>query len=484
MSIAFAGKIKYNRLVSIVVTLFSTEEDFSVKKHGFAHLREVYNFRTPAAKGRICVLIFTVIEGFLTYITTGIFYTTFLQTYDVDITGAGILSFVPYLASMLVLFAPKLLNHFPKRRWLLAGCKFLYYLFNIVGLTLLPMVIEDPSGRLWGMIVITFFSALFNVVATAGYAAWHIRFQPEEVRAYHLSVSQFATAFVAGVLMLSAGWMCDHLADWFIVALRFFAFALGVLNIIFMLLPEEVEYPVIHTPRFSDILSIPLRNKKFMRTMLVVFLWQFSLYCYSTQLNYYLVDEAGIGMTSTFYNIIIFAYGSAFIFFMDYWRRKITRTSWFYAFAIALLIVAPLQIVYGFVQPGEFEFSIGSLALTIPLYAPLVLAVRLPQHFAGVGHNVAFANFQYINMPLTNRDCYTSFYQIIFNLGSMAGMIFGIVFVELTAGMTFTAFGHTYPAGPPLLTMLCGVVQFIIAAYVLICRKKLEPDDADGVERA
>jgi len=120
--------------------------------------------------------------------------------------------------------------------------------------------------------------------------------------------------------------------------------------------------------------------------------------------------------------------------------------------------------------------------LTIPLYVPLMLAVRLPQHFAGTGHNVAFANFQYINMPLTNRDCFASFYQIIFNLGSMTGMLFGIVFTELTKDFSFTAFGYTYTTGTPLLTMLCGVVQFIIIAYVLIGRKRLEPD-ADA-ERA
>lgn len=439
-----------------------------------SRFRRVYNFRDPDAKGRLCVLIFTVVEGFLTYITTGIFYTEFLQGYGVNITGAGILSFVPYFASMFVLFTPELLNRFPKRRWLLGACKFLYYLLNIVGLTILPAVITDYNSLLWGMILITFLSSLFNVIATAGYAAWHIRFQPEEVRAYHLTVSQFATAFIAGILMLSAGWLCDRLDAWFIIALRYFAFTLGVIDVIFLMLPREVEYPVIRTPRFSDILSIPLRNKKFMRTMLVVFLWQFSIYCYSSQLNYYLLDT--IGMTQTFYNIIIFLYGIFFILCMNFWRRKIEQTSWFKVFALALLIVAPLQILYGFVQPGSFELSIGSLLLTVPLYVPLVLIVRLPQHFAGVGHNVAFANFQYINMPLTNRDCYTSFYQIVFNLGSMAGMIFGIIFTEVTADFSFTAFGYTYTTGTPLLTMLCGVVQFIIAGYVLIFRKRLEPD--------
>ncbi|MBO5041383.1 MAG: MFS transporter [Clostridia bacterium] len=440
--------------------------------------REVYNFKDPDAKGRLCVLIFTVVEGFLTYITTGIFYTEFLQTYGIDINGAGILSFIPYIASMFVLFTPELLNRFPKRRWMLGICKFLFYFINLVGLTLLPLLIEGNSARLIGMGILSFLASLFNVIATAGYAAWHIRFQPEEVRAYHLSVSQFATAMVAGVLMLSAGWLCDHLPDWFIITLRYFAFALGVVDVIFLMLPREVEYPVIRAPKFSDIISIPLKNKKFMMTMVIVFLWQFSLYCYSSQLNFYLLND--IGVTQTFYNIIIFAYGPFFIFFMKFWRKRIEKTSWFKVFAISLSIVAPLQIVYGFVQPGSF--TVASLALTVPLYIPLMLLVRLPQHFGGVGHNVAFANFQYINMPLTNRDCYTSFYQIVFNLGGLAGMGFGIVFTMLTKDISFTAFGYTYKTGTPLLTMLCGVVQFIIIAYILIFRKQLEPDTS--VERA
>ena len=443
-------------------------------KSALAKFCRVYNFRDPEAKGRVCLLIYTFVEYFLNYITSGIFYTHFLQNYKVDITGVGILNFIPFFASMFVLFTPGILNHFPKRRWLLAGCKLSYYILNVLVLTLLPALIQDYNTLLVGMIATTFLASLFNIIATAGYSAWHIRFQPEEIRAYHMTVSQFLNAIISGILMLSAGWLCDHLGDWFVLTLRYFAFGLGIVNVIFLLLPKEVEYPVIRTPKFADIISIPLKHKKFMRTMLVVFLWQFSLYCYSSQLNYYLLDT--IGMTQTFYNIIIFLYGPFFMIFMNFWRKQIEKTSWFKVFGISLLIVAPLQILYGFVQPGNFELTLGTAVMSIPLYIPLVLIVRLPQHFAGTGHNVAFANFQYINMPLTNRDCFASFYQIIFNLGSMAGMLFGIVFTELTKDFSFTAFGYTYTTGTPLLTMLCGVVQFIIIAIVLIGRKKLEPD--------
>lgn len=436
-----------------------------------SQFRKVFNFRDPDARGRCCVLIFKVVEGFLTYITTGIFYTAFLRGYDMNITDAGILAFIPYIASLFVLFTPALLNRFPKRKWVLAVCKFLYYLVILVGLNLLPELVTDATGRLWGMIIITFLASLFNVIATSGYAAWHIRFQPEEVRAYFLSVCLFLSALVAGVLTLVSGWISDQLAALgparelsFLVGLRYFAFALGVMDVIFLLIPHEVEYPTVHTPRFSDIFTVPLRNRKFMMTMVIVFLWQFSIYCYSAQLNYYLLNT--IGMSMFYYNIIIFLYAVFFIFFMRFWQKLIQRTSWFTTFAIALLIVAPFQILYGFVQPSN--------------YVILVLIVRLPQHFAGVGHNVAFDNFQYINMPLNNRECYTSLYQIIFNMGALCGMVFGTTFEKATSDWAFTAFGYTYTSGVPFLIILCGIIQFLIAAYVLIFRKKLEPDPAAG----
>ncbi len=448
---------------------------------GFSHFRDVYNFRTPAAKGRLCVLIYTATEGFLTYITGGIFYTAFLQSYNINITGAGILSFIPFLASLFVVFIPQALSHFPRRRLILGGCKFLYYFLNIIGLTVLPIIITDSTPRLFCMITVTFLSSLFNVIATAGYSAWHIRFQPEEVRAYHLMVTSFSSALVAGILSLSAGWLCDNLPSQFMIVLRIFAFCIGIINVLFLLIPPEVEYPTVHHPHFSDIISIPLKNKKFMRTVLISFSFQFSAQCWTSQFNYYLLET--IGITQTFYNTIDLLYGLAFILCMKYWQKRIEKTSWFLTFATALLVAAPLQIVYGFVQPGAFELNIAFLSLMIPLYVPLMLIVRIPQHFVGVGHNVAFANFQYINMPVTNRECYASCYQLITNLGAMSGMIFGIIFVELTADISFTVFGYTYQSGTPLLTMICGVVQLMIIAYVFIFQKKLEPDEKDG-ERA
>ncbi|MCQ2430106.1 MAG: MFS transporter [Clostridia bacterium] len=429
--------------------------------------RTVFNFHDPDARGRTCALIFKVVEGFLVYINSGVFYTDFLRCYGMDSVEAGILTFIPYIAGMFVIFMPSLLNHFPKRRWILATCKILYYFCILCGMNLLAEFVKDDAGRLWGMILITFFASLFNIIATSGYAAWHIRFQPEEVRAYFLSTCLLCTSTVAGVLSLLGGWLGDYFESvdsakllTFLVVLRYCTFGLCVANVIFLLLPREVEYPTIRAPRFADIISIPLKNRKFMLTMLVVFLWQFSCYCYATQLNYYARDV--IGMSLTYINLVILLYSVIFFLTTKFWQKMINKTSWFFVFAIALLIVAPFQIMYGFVTPLNYVW--------------FVMIVRLPQHFAGVGHNTAFDNLQYINMPVTNRECYAAFYQIVFNLGALAGHGFGAWFDGMTKSWSYTVFGQTYTSGIPFLVMLCGVVQIVIAVFIFAFRKQLEPD--------
>ncbi len=441
----------------------------------------VYNFRDPQARGRLCILVFTVIEGLLGYITSGVFYTVFLQGYNVNITGAGILSFVPYIASLLVLFTPGMLNRFPRRKWLLGGCKLAYYFFNIIGLTWLPAVVTDDRARVIGMVSITLLSSLFNVVATTGYSAWHIRFQPEEVRAYHVSTTQLSLNVLSGIFTLGAGWLCDKLPFSFIIGLRYFAFILGVVAVVCLMFPHEVDYPVEHPPRFSDIVTIPPKNRKFLWTMCIVFFWYFAVYCCASQTTYYLIDT--VGMSTTFNTVILFLYGIAFILFTVFWRKRIMHTSWFSVFAKTLVVIGILQVLYGFVGRGSFTCSIGTLTAVIPYYIPYMLAVNIPKHIVSVGHNIAFGNFPYIHMPVVNRDCYASFYVLVVNLGTLAGMLFGILFTAATESVQFSLFGIPYETGTPLLIAVSGIIQIVIAAAVLCNRSKIEPNANDN-ERA
>ncbi len=434
--------------------------------------RETFNFKDSSARARIFMLLSVSIQTALVYVTTGIFFTGFLSENGIDIYGNNILMFVPYVAGLFSLVAPEILSRFKKRKLILAFCMFFYYAFLLGGVNLIPLVIEDSVGKLWGMVVVSFIANLFYVIGTAGYNAWHVRFIPERIRSYYLSCSQISAALIAGIFALVSGQISDYLASieggqlQFLINLRYVSIGIGAIQCICLMIPKEVEYPVIRTPHIADVISIPVKNRKFMMTMLIVFFWNFSAQLSATSLAFYLLNT--VGMSYTFYNIIIFLYSPIFFLSAPLWRRLIEKTSWFKTFAWAVLLVGPAQIVYGFIQPGN--------------YIVISLVVRCIQHFAGAGHNVAFANFMYINMPVTNRTCYTSFYNIVFQSGALTGLLCGMGLMALTENISFSLFGYTYQAGVPFLIMLTGVFQILIAIYVLAFRKRLEPDPE--IERA
>ena len=433
-------------------------------------LGQVFNLKDPGARTRCILVISVAIESVISYVTTGIFWTEFLRGYHMEPEEIGILAFSPFIASLFVIFAPSLLTRFTKRRFILGFCKLMYYVCSIFALTMLPRLVSDATVLIVCMSVLQFIAYIFNIIAVSGYAAWHVKFLPEHLRAQYMTCNQFVGAMLSGIIVLVAAVFADRLTSMpadqlkFLEYVRHFGFLLGILDVVLLSLPREVDYPVIHTPRFRDIITIPLSNKKYLLGMVVVFVWQFSLYCHNTFLQVYLMDT--IGITYFLYCLIIFVYPFFFPFSMKFWQNRIQKTSWLRALALALLIEAPLQLLYALIRPDLAPW----------LLVTMLLVIRLPQHFAGVGRNSIVANMQYINMPQVNRTCYTSFYQIVFNLGAAAGLLFGTVFVALSKNFAVPLLGYTYTGGIPWLIALSGFLQLGIAAYVLLMGKRLEPE--------
>jgi hypothetical protein len=195
-----------------------------------------------------------------------------------------------------------------------------------------------------------------------------------------------------------------------------------------------------------------------------VFIWQFASLMYSSALVVYLLKT--VGVSYLFYNFIIAVYSLFFIFFSAYWQRLIARRSWLLTYAVTLLIRIPAQAAFAFVSPLNYIW--------------LMLAVRFPQHFVGVGQNVCYANMQYLNMPKEHRTCFTAFYQLVSNTGSLLGLMTGTAFVAATADVSFNILGITI-SNVPMLILFDSALELVIAVYVLIFRKKLTPPTAENI---
>ena len=79
-------------------------------------LKEIYSTKEEKAKGRLITLGSSLAASFYNVFITGIFYTGFLTMYGIDITGAGIISFIPYIGGLFSLFSPFILERIKKRK--------------------------------------------------------------------------------------------------------------------------------------------------------------------------------------------------------------------------------------------------------------------------------------------------------------------------------------------------------------------------------
>lgn len=373
------------------------------------------------AKGRLCMMTQSIMSSISASLTGGAFYTGFLLGNDIDITGIGFITALPYLASLLSIFSPAILEHFSKRKWLLAGTRLLYHFINIVGLTLMPLLVHSKTQKAFWFGVIVLLGNSINFLFTSGYTVWHLNLIPDNVRAGFFSIQQFVNNLMGCSTAMLAGIAADSLAGspyqlTIITALRYVGFLFAVADVAILCIPREFPYDKsdckIH---LLDVFRLPLKHKKFLATI--------SFYCLlcvisnlpAGVLNAYLLSTVHESYTQI--NLINVCYCLFVLAFSPFWQRMIRRLGWLRVFGLSTLLMVPTYIMYMFLHPGNALW--------------LFTLLRFIQHAMGLGQCVAAANLPYLNMPTENRTNYVSFLSLIANLTIGLCITLGTGFVSL-----------------------------------------------------
>lgn len=415
---------------------------------------QIFNFKTPESRGRIVMLTSAVMDSVINYLTAGIFYTGFLIGNDIDIVDMGIITFIPYIASLFSLVTPMILEKMKRRKWYLCIMRTLYFTVNILGTTLLPVFVHDKDMKILGFGIIVFVAGVLNSLMASGFPVWHLNFIPDDVRARYFSMQQIITMIISAVTLLTSSSIADALNDTpyeleIITAFRYIAYALAIIEMIIMILPKEYPYPQTEKVSFKNVLVLPLKNKPFMFTMSIIAMWQFSS-SLTSLFSYYLLNDCNVPYI--FINSLDAAYAVFLIVCSPIWVKLLKKWSWLRTFAISAILHLPTNIMYGFATEDNYFW--------------LVMTVRLVQHVLGVGMNLAYANIQYIALPEAERSNYIAFYNVMYNVMALIGSSAATGFVALTKNMTFNIFGIEV-VGVQLLMMIFGCLQGLIGLYIL-----------------
>lgn len=432
-------------------------------------LRYVYNAKDDRGRGRLCMLISGIMAGIIGQLSTGFFYTGFLLGHGIDIVDIAIITFIPYITCFLNIFSPWILEHFKKRKFILASGKLLYYTVNIVGITLLPELVENPEARLAGFIAIVILSNSINALFSSGYSAWQANFLPDNVRMDYFTSSGCINSMLSYIIVLAVSVITDRLQDSpeqlvMITVLRWIAFGLAIIDCLIQLIPKEYPYLKKAKSKLSNIFVLPFRQKRFLLTILICAAYTFAANLPNATLNAYVLEILdGTGMQYTLPNAINALYFLFFIIFSRMWKKFVAKHYWFRAFAFAMLM-----------QSVTYYIQVFVTANTIWLY----VVVRLMQHVFGVVMNSIVASLPYVNLPDEDRTNYMSFHTIVSNMAVFFSMMLGTMFTSLMDDGTKLVYILGYPlTSTQILIFACAAAQCIVGVTTLSLAKRVTPPE-------
>lgn len=424
---------------------------------------EVFHFDNARGSARCYLLFASIAQAIVNGLTTGIFYSGYLGSFGIDIVSISILTLVPYISGFLTLFSPAILERLQRRRFLLTAARMAYYTINILGLTILPVVVESSAGRMVGLVVIVLLSNGINALFSPGYSAWHMGYIEPEVRSGYITATNLVAQAVSGSFLLAAGAITDGVEGQdrqnLLMALRCLAFGIAMADVYFLQKPGEPVYKRTARTALSSALTVPLGNRHFLLIMLV-----YTLHCMfsallSSVVNTWLLEQ--IQVSYTYINFI----NLTNVFFIlptsAVWGRCIRKRGNLGTLALAQMMMVPSYILHALMMPENYQM--------------VMTAVKLIQNTVNLGISISVGSLIYIALPEEDQTCYLSFYQILGNLSSLLSMSAGTWVVAAMEDMAITLFGWRFTS-VPVLFLAQAALFAALSCFVRRVAKQVEPN--------
>ena len=419
-------------------------------------LSDIYNLHDDDAKGRLISLGSALATAFYNVFITGIFYTGFLSMYGISITGVGIVTFIPFIASMFSVFSSSILERFKKRKWIVLGAKIYFYAMYIVATTLMPQFVHNPDARLVWFVVILFLAYSVYALFSPGLTGWFYRFYPKdnERRTRYIVLNQVFASIMSSCVLLLSGILTDAVSgsgmqNQLILILRYLAFGLVLVDVFMQSRAKEYPYPQAPKLKLTQVFTLPFHYRKFLYCMLLMFSWNFISNLNNGIWNFHLLNH--LGFNYTLLNTLSVMYTFILLFTQKWWKRMLRRFSWIKTFGLSVLIFLPTEFIMFFVQPG----MVG-----------LYLFGGIIQQFVSVGLNFSYSNILYMNLPEENSTAHIAFHTIGCNLFAFFGMITGTFVSSLTGDVPFMFLD--LPTYAVQFTTLMRAAAMLIMGFILV----------------
>jgi len=402
----------------------------------------------------------------------GTFYTGLLLLLNADDAFIGTLSLISSAANMLQLFAPLLMERFSKRKKLMIWMRAIILFMNIVVLGITPLLPVGQQGRLLVFAGTVLLMNVLNAFLAPGFSVWTMQSLPERVRGSFFTVITMTVGAVVAVFNLIG----SNIVDFFdargqeylgLMILRAFCVIMVVADTISYARIKEYPYPG-SDQKFTvkDMLLSPFKEKKYLRTVAMTFLWNIAANIPGSYYTVYLLQEIEVNysfiMTVSMLNV------PAVLLLTPVWSKMAAKynMSWFKMLYVAMGFYMIHYVLLGLVTPG-----------TVWLY-PVACMLA---YVMGIGINLSFTCIPYVNIPEKNQTAFIGFYSAVANLAVFVGVFIGRQFVTHTESLHFELLGMPF-GGKQMLVFLTAAMMAISVACIAYIDKINTAEDRKAKE--
>lgn len=395
------------------------------------------------------------------------FFTGLLIILQADDAFVGLVTILTFGANLLQLFSPYVLERFERRKPMLIALRSLMHVINIVFIGLIPFFPAAQQAKLSLMGISVLLVNLINAFNGPGMSVWHFAHIPPGIRVQYFTSITILNGVGIALFNLLGSFIVDSFkaANMELIGLetlRLIALGLAVLDIMNLLRIKEKDY--VKPPkkiRLGDLFIKPWRDKVYLRSVLVVFMWSVVVNMPGAYYMVYLLRELNI---SYFYiNAIAALNVLILMLFTPIWRGIFVRRQWLRPLSWAIFLFAPHYFLLAFVSKGlMFLYPIAVVWSFICLS----------------GINLAFSSVAYINIPKENQTLYIGFYQTANFMAAMTAATIGRTFVTSASGLRFSLLGVQI-GEKQLLMMIVGLLVGGVGYGVRRIYKKNLADQVD-----
>lgn len=390
-------------------------------------------------------------------LTSGAFLSGYIDYMGADESLNGIITGIPTMLCAVQLFSSVVLENIQKRKFLIAIMAFLHRILLSLML-FIPFFVEGTTIRL-ALLVLTFAAAHFcNAFVGTGASNWMIQLVPNKQLGYYLGTRDAFSLGFTTIVSLVMG----RLLDWFrleqeegvgFLLIGTVVLAIAFVNFYCISSIKEPEYKKSsRTLKLTDVLTEPLKNRKFRKVMLFYVIWNIAVQIAGPFFSVYQVT--GLKMDYTYIMMTGLLACIARVLTSSLWGKLADQKSWLYVAKLSIMLLGITHLIWMF--------------MTKDSYFILQPVLQITSGIAWGGITISTLNVQYMFAPEEGRVMYVS------ANGAYAGII-GFISTLVGAAL-LTALKPVYFGGFELGTMqmLFAISGILIGFCVLYIHMVLE----------